>query len=783
MQASKWLCATAACVAFTVSGAAWGQSCGPGTPGVVSCDPGLEHGNGGTAACQNRCVGDTLDCTATFRYLDQLLDPVLVKAAFNTVHGNVRDPAVGNLPIISIVGNAVCTDSGGACNPATGANCAFPCLVGPGGKGCSDAGTSLSLPGAPQNGSVRVADRNMYTILVTDIGSLPNTFSFTQRDLCDSACSDCPANDDSATASASSLVPNCNDSNACTTDTCSSASGSAVCANTPNPPCNDNNACTTDTCSDDDNECTTDICNPELGCVFTPNPPCNDQNACTTDTCDPAIGCVFTPNPPCEDNNACTTDTCNPAEGCVFTPNPPCNDQNACTTDTCDPAIGCVFTPNPPCNDQNACTTDTCDPAIGCVFTPNPPCEDNNACTTDTCNPAIGCVFTPNPPCNDNSACTTDTCDPAIGCVFTPNPPCEDDNACTTDICNPELGCVFTPNPPCNDHNACTTDTCNPAIGCVFTPNPPCEDDNACTTDTCDPAIGCVFTPNPPCNDHNACTTDTCDPATGCVYTPLPPCDDHNVCTADSCNPDIGCVFTPNPPCDDHDACTDDSCDAQLGCVFEDNGSCHAETCRTPGFWDTHACGTDGVHCEKSNSSNLTQKALNECGGCVNICGDVINNTLLNNSDSALESMCVAVTGAQRLQLVRQLTAAALNCCVSGKGGACTGASIDAVFNACNAACAAGGTTTHINGQVVDCVGALDAFNNGLLSDCHDRILGVCGDGSICTEQVPCAHGPCGAPGPAGSSNACNSAISNKCYVVGTSTCATGGANGPQVCP
>ncbi|MBI1825432.1 MAG: hypothetical protein HYR83_03520 [Planctomycetes bacterium] len=372
------------------SGNAWGQSCGPGSPAAVDCDPGLEHGNGGTAACQNRCVGETLNCTGTFRYLDQLLDPVLVKGAFDTVHGNVRDPASGNLSIILISGNAVCTDSGGACNNATGANCAFPCLVGPGGKGCSDAGTGLSLPAAPQNGSVRVADRNLYTILASDIGNLGNTFTFTQRDLCDSACSDCPANDDSATASSSTLVPNCNDNDSCTNDSCAVG----ACSHTPV------------TC-DDQNACTSDACNPANGqCVFTPNVTCNDSNACTDDSCNPATGqCVFTPNIVCNDSNACTDDTCNPANGqCVYTPNITCNDNNACTDDSCNPATGqCVFTPNIVCNDNNGCTADSCNPANGqCVYTPNVSCD-----SCHTCNPATGV-------CEDNG-----TCAGQIGCRIT----------------------------------------------------------------------------------------------------------------------------------------------------------------------------------------------------------------------------------------------------------------------------------------------------------------------------------------------------------------------------
>jgi len=220
--------------------------------------------------------------------------------------------------------------------------------------------------------------------------------------------SDIPNVESAGTAIQVTIAP-CVALNACETVACVNG----VCVHTPKN-CDDGNACTTDTC------------NPASGCVNTPIV-CNDNNACTTDTCNPASGCVFTPNPPCNDNNACTTDTCDPASGCVFTPNPPCNDNNACTTDTCNPASGCVFTPNPPCNDNNACTTDTCNPATGCVFTPNPPCNDNNTCTTDTCDPATGCVYTAIS-CDDNDVCTTDTCDPVLGCQHTDNGQC----ACVT---------------------------------------------------------------------------------------------------------------------------------------------------------------------------------------------------------------------------------------------------------------------------------------------------------------------------------------------------------------
>src|SRR6185436_15880835 len=87
----------------------------------VGCDPALEHGQGGTAACQPRCVGETLACTGSTAYVDELGDVIRVEQAFDKVGpgAGTRVPAAGNLPIIGVVGNAVCTNSGGACNAAT----------------------------------------------------------------------------------------------------------------------------------------------------------------------------------------------------------------------------------------------------------------------------------------------------------------------------------------------------------------------------------------------------------------------------------------------------------------------------------------------------------------------------------------------------------------------------------------------------------------------------------------------------------------------------------------
>ncbi len=96
----------------------------------------------------------------------------------------------------------------------------------------------------------------------------------------------------------------------------------------PPPPCQVNGDC------NDGNACTTDTCNSGT-CVYTPIT-CNDNSACTTDTCNPATGCVYTAIS-CDDGDGCTTDGCVAATGCTHTP-VDCNDNDPCTADSCQPA-------------------------------------------------------------------------------------------------------------------------------------------------------------------------------------------------------------------------------------------------------------------------------------------------------------------------------------------------------------------------------------------------------------------------------------------------------------
>jgi hypothetical protein len=89
--------------------------------------------------------------------------------------------------------------------------------------------------------------------------------------------------------------------------------------------CNDSNACTVDSC--DASECKNVAVN------------LNDQVDCTDDTCDPVSGVIShdAQDNLCDDSVGCTVDVCDPGAGCGNTAN-----DNLCNgTDVCDPIDDC----------------------------------------------------------------------------------------------------------------------------------------------------------------------------------------------------------------------------------------------------------------------------------------------------------------------------------------------------------------------------------------------------------------------------------------------------------
>jgi len=148
-------------------------------------------------------------------------------------------------------------------------------------------------------------------------------------------------------------------------------------------------------------------------------------------------------------------------------------------------------------------------------------------------------------------------------------------------------------------------------------------------------------------------------------------------------------------------------------------------TCRSAGYYMTHS-STEG------GSRNVTGELL-ETAGCLEICGEVIRTTAVDDADSAVEALCESPRGTQERQLARQLTALGLNCIASGFGPLCAGwPGVEDLFAECNAVCEFGP-----NGRTVDeCIMAVSCANEG--GDPFET-PGACYTGTCSDNGAPCS--------------------------------------------
>ncbi len=146
--------------------------------------------------------------------------------------------------------------------------------------------------------------------------------------------------------------------------------------------------------------------------------------------------------------------------------------------------------------------------------------------------------------------------------------------------------------------------------------------------------------------------------------------------------------------------------------------------CRTAGFWGTHGGDEKG-------GTNITLGVIALAPQGLAVCGRTVNNTTVLALSSALEALCVSPQGDALQQLARQLTAAALNCALSGAATGCDGVPGAESFAACNDVCAGAGDPALVG----SCIAAIDCFNNGgtWLGN------GLCQRGTCATaEALPC---------------------------------------------
>jgi hypothetical protein len=398
----------------------------------------------------------------------------------------------------------------------------------------------------------------------------------------------------------------------------------------------------------------------------------------------------------------------------------------------------CIASP-----DEDPCTEDVCQGT--CSNDTGRTCQDNSDCVAPgTCQNLVpvhlgACTPTSTPTSTStNTATPTETATNTATATSTDTPTDTPTNTATNT--STETPTATATDTPTETATATPTDTLT---------NTPTDTPTATPTDTPTPTPTDTPTPTP---------TDTATPTNTAADTPT---DTPTQTPTDTPSPTPS--ETPQPP------------------PVE-------EICRTGGFWSTHA-GTE------KGAVNQTARALAECGGCIVVCGEKIDTTTPNSANSTLEAMCVNEVGGTTKQLIRQLTAAALNCGVSGQTCDCAESTIAEIFSACDAACIAGATTAMVDGNTIDCILAVDCFNNGgafdtatntcKIGDCiadGGSDVGDCGLDRVCPVGSSCVALPgnchdaelpddiCDPPVEncaASSSNACKAAKDNACTVSG----------------
>ncbi len=569
----------------------------------------------------------------------------------------------------------------------------------------------------------------------------------------------------------------CDDGDACTTDTCAEGVGCKHLTVT----CSDGVDCTEDTCSPDASSatgsqytcthvakaglcadtdtdpCTIALCSLEIGCHL--GPKCTDSDLCSDSVCQPDGTCLTVVAAACDDGHACTVDHCaaNPdyvPDGaspspivCTHTPeNAQCADGLACTEDVCDADLGC--TNSEACDDGSACTTDACEPDGACSHLADV-CDDGAACTDDSCaelsgpdaegNPVVECTHAPRPGC---TACSVDAA-------------CDDQNACTDHRCIDGV-CTFKPatnGAECDDAEPCTTaDACKDGQ-CLGGAPPGCADDaNACTLDVCVPGLGCDHVAKPgctpcavelQCKDANACTADACVLGQ-CVHAPVaaPSCEDGDPCTvaehcdAGSCVPTAGIA-----PCDDQNPCTLDTCVGGQLC----------ENLAIPGC---QRCADD-VDCS-DGSPCTAESCLSEgtCGAPEPLFGPCSDGDACTLGDACVDGQCVAGVETPLCDDGKACTADA---CDAGSG--CVAVVVPGCVACANAADCSDGdpcTTDGCPGGACIFTAKADGALCGLPSGCTVPQCSAglcqsgpaengfaCNDGSPCSTDDTCTNGQC----------------------------------------
>ncbi|KAM9990245.1 hypothetical protein ACTFIY_006292 [Dictyostelium cf. discoideum] len=270
-----------------------------------------------------------------------------------------------------------------------------------------------------------------------------DTSTWEYKALCEDDSDKCISKKCIPNSGCSSSVVDCNDNNHCTIDSCSKDTGCIHEPIENCVPCVEGNKCSesSDKCQqlecnpynsttecidrtkkncDDSNACTIDTCNGESGeCENTPKQ-CLAKNKCSTARCNSKTGqCDNIYH--CDDGILCTLDKCSENGTCYYEANP-CDDGDQCTIDICLNTLtetgGCSHSARV-CEPKNSCFTSHCDKKLGCVQTPIE-CPVEAFCLISFCDNSTKKCMTADRPCiPDDPRCQYGVCDNNTkACIF-----------------------------------------------------------------------------------------------------------------------------------------------------------------------------------------------------------------------------------------------------------------------------------------------------------------------------------------------------------------------------